>query len=141
MEARNMTFEERCDKERVSGRGTSPEQGQWYAPGEYEKEMEERLERSRRSDEREQRTRELHRVEVLKNFDKAASMLSRQVGVDEKGLRDLLFEAMGNEMKTEKVEQTTALIHGYHPVVRLLEQLRNANKITDNNGNLRAGRR
>ena len=117
------------------GRKTLDERGNRNPPDEYEKEMAEVYKRAR---EKEERQRELHWDEVYANFQKAVAMLSRQTGVHGDILHTKLCEAMGITgfpevlgSTNEKFEQATALIHGYHPVVRLLGQLRNANKITD----------
>ena len=109
-------------------RPTFDERGNRNPPTEYEKSM---AEAYKQKSESEQRARESHWDEVYKQFNKAVSMLSRQTGVDEDTLHTKLREAMGITgmpevlgSTNEKFEQATALIHGYHPVVKLLERLR-----------------
>ena len=97
---------------------------------EYIKETKERREASNREFWRKSKISD----EAFANFDKAVALLSRQTGVDEDTLHTELRKAMGIAVAPEPIIPTdspyqsfavvTALIHGYHPVVKLLEELR-----------------
>lgn len=87
---------------------------------------------------REQETKEFwkqaaKRRETMADFDKAVAMLSKQTGIDENTLHTELRKAMGYdgfpfEKPFGSFAVATALIYGYHPVVKLLDELRHNTK-------------
>ena len=104
---------------------------------EYVKEEKERREASNREFWRNSKAWD----EEYANFKKAVALLSRQTGVDEKTLHTQIRKAMGIAVHPEPSFPTkghyqsfavaTALIHGYHPVVKLLERLRHGSEVED----------